>query len=318
MSGRRGAAYLATLVNVARTPSKRRTLPGLALALLFAGPVPAIRAQISLTPDPAQRAQDLFHLAEEARRQGDDQTAVRLLSQVAALDPQAVLPRLEWAASLLALNLPEGADQALAPIRGSVEETAEANPHQAARWMRLEGAVEQRAGHHAEALRLYERAAGFEPTDIGLRAQLIGLYRARGEEARAVPHLRAVADLLPGNAELRVELGRALLSLERWDEAARAFREALGVRSDLDPAWDGLGVALTAQGHMTEAEDVLRQGIQLVPRSSLLHEHLGDVLFADGRFNAALTAYQRAALLGPADRETLAHKIDRVRAKLEP
>ncbi|MBW3661329.1 MAG: tetratricopeptide repeat protein [Gemmatimonadetes bacterium] len=168
-----------------------------------------------------------YHLAREARARDELERAAALLELAVDLDPAAVLPRLDRVEVLLELNRPRAAASILAPIAARVEAETAARPATAARYHRLIGAVALRSGQPHQAIEGYERASRLAPWDLRIRAQLIGLHRATGDPAGAIPHLRAATEALPENAELRVELGDALLDLERYTEAEAAYLDAL-------------------------------------------------------------------------------------------
>lgn len=271
------------------------------------GPAPRLAPPIGANP--ADLA-TLFHLALEARRRGDPEAAADWLELVVRADPGAVVPRLERAGALLEAGRPEAVEAALGELPRGL---AEGDSATAAEVHRLRAAAALRLGRPEAALAGYEAAAALAPGDLGLRAQLIGLYRAAGREDAAVEHLRVAADLRPQSADLRLQLGQALLGLDRWTEAELAFRVALALAGDTEDAWDGLGLALAGQSRFAAAAEAFRAGLAATPSSSLLYEHLGDALLDDGQVEDALTAYRRAATLGPG-REGLADKIQRAEA----
>ena len=290
-----------------------------ALVLLLAGLPAESRACVQQQElvGPAT-GEALFHLAIEARRQGDERYAATVLERVVRLDPQAVLPRLEWAEALMSLREPALVEALLAPIAARVDAEAERRPDSAARFYRIRGNVATRAGRVEDALVQYERAIGHAPTDLGLRGLVVSMYRSRGDDRAAARHLVAAASLRPGDADLRMEAGRALLGLGRFEEAEREFRVALHIDLYAVSAWTGLGEALAGQERWADAEEVVRGGLQLAPDSSPLHELLGDALLGGGRAKEALVWYTRAAALAGTTPPALQGKIERVRARLQP
>jgi len=261
------------------------------------------------------RAHELFFLAEEALQRGEQERAAIWLDEAVRLDPESVLPRLELASALLDLQAVARAEGVLEPIEDRIEEEADSLPHQASRYWRLRAASSSRLGDREKSIGFYERSAAYAPADLGLRAQLIGMYRSVGEPDAAVRHLRAAAALVPHNPEVRLELGRGLLSLSRWHEAESAFRDAVGLEPGLSDAWHGLGLALIAQSRFEQAEEALRRGVRLDPSAPDMHEHLGDALMGTGQAAEALRAYRRAAALS-GDDAGVAEKIERARARL--
>lgn len=294
--------------------SGRRLAVGAILALGLASDV---RGQTPpAVADRRAGAAELFLLGLEARHAEEPEAAARSFEAAVGLDPEAVLPRLEWAAALMVLGRSEAVEAALKPLAGRIDSLADSEPSLGARYYRLRAAAASRAGHTDRSLSLYETAARYAPLDLGLRAQLIGIYRARDAPERAIVHMQAAAELMPGNADLRVELGRALLDLTRWAEAEEVFRSALAIRLGHEGAWDGLGLALAHQRRFASAEEAFRAGLRVAPASARLYEHLGDALLNDSRPEAALAAYRRAAALSPTDPAGLTAKIERARAAL--
>jgi len=261
------------------------------------------------------RAHELFFLAEEALQRGEQERATVWLDEAVRLDPESVLPRLELASALLSVQAAARAESVLEPIEERVEGEADSLPRQASRYWRLRAAASSRLGDREEAIGFYERSAGHAPADLGLRAQLIGMYRSVGEPDGAVRHLRAAAALVPHNPEVQLELGRGLLALSRWDEAEAAFRDAVGLEPGLSDAWHGLGVSLIAQSRYEQAEEALRRGVRLDPSAPDMHEHLGDALMGRGQAAEALRSYRRAAALS-GDDAGIAEKIERARTRL--
>ena len=263
------------------------------------------------------RATLAYHLGLEARRGGDLALAAQNFAIAVALDPKGVLPRLEWASALLELGQAPAAGQALAPLDGWWSALAAGPDDNGARYARLSGRVAARAGDDDAAIAWFEQAAARAPYDLGLRSELIGRYRLRSENERAIVHLEAAAAMMPSNAEVRVELGRSLLDLTRWLDAEAAFAEAALLDPRMERAWDGLGQARARRGDLTGAEEAYRYGLSVAPASAVLYEHLGDALFDGGRASAALVAYRRAAALSPGE-PRIAEKVERAAARAVP
>lgn len=288
------------------------------LVLLLAGGPATAQTDPGTAVVSSDEGDALFHIAIEARRQGDDRLAAALLERVVRLDPAAVLPRLEWAETLLVLRETDLVEPLLAPIADRIEAEAGARPETAARFFRLRGSAAARAGRSADALDLYERAISFAPADLGLRSLVVSMYRTRGDRESAARHLVAAAGLRPGDADLRIEAGRALLGVARFGEAEGEFRNALRIDMWAVRAWQGLGESLAGQERWADAEEVYRGGIQLAPESAALHELLGDALMAAGRVKEAVVWYTRASALPGADAPALHRKLEQARGRLGP
>ena len=299
----------------------RRLFPTFATLLLFLT-LPAARSPVfaqqavAISPDVGGEA--LFHLALEARRNGDERLAAVVLERVVRLDPEAVLPRLEWAEVLLSLGEPGLVEALLMPVAERIEAAAGERPDSAARFYRLRGNAAARANRKADALELYERAIVLAPYDLGLRGLVVSMYRAGGDKDSAARHLVAAASIRPQDFDLHLEAGRALLVVDRFADAEGEFRMALRIDLQSVSAWQGLGESLAGQEKWADAEEVYRGVLPLAPESAPLHELLGDVLLAGGRAKEALVWYNRAAALGGSAAPALADKIEQAQAQLRP
>src|SRR6185295_17291553 len=86
-----------------------------------------------------------------------------------------------------------------------------------------------------------------------------------GRKEEIIPHfLRALA-LDPRRADAHNNLGKALLDLERYEEAEASLRRAIALDPRLGPAWFNLATVLFGAGRLEEAEQAYRRGVELEP-----------------------------------------------------
>jgi tetratricopeptide (TPR) repeat protein len=115
---------------------------------------------------------------------------------------------------------------------------------------------------------------------------------------------------------VRVELGNLYMDHERWDEAVRWYREALGLRPDLSDVRTDLGACLVHSGRpaegLAEFEAVLEQ--ENGHRNALYNK--GIALTQLGRTEEAIAAWEEVLRLYPADPQLrgLQGQIDALRA----
>ena len=102
--------------------------------------------------------------------------------------------------------------------------------------------------------------------------------------------------------EVSAALAHLYLVSGRSDEAAARYRTAIRADPDNADGYMGLGEALEAGGHDTEAERALRQGVEVEPTYWGAQTALGNFLFRHGRSAAAIPIYQRVTELVPASR----------------
>ncbi|MDD1752717.1 MAG: tetratricopeptide repeat protein [Methanotrichaceae archaeon] len=101
------------------------------------------------------------------------------------------------------------------------------------------------------------------------------------------------------NALVWVSMGIDLVKLNKYDEAIKAFDEAL----DLDPmsatAWSGKGTALQKLGKDDEAITAFDKALDLDPMSATAWSGKGYVLQKLGKDDEAITAFDKALDLDP-------------------
>ena len=102
--------------------------------------------------------------------------------------------------------------------------------------------------------------------------------------------------------EVSAALAHLYLVSGRSDEAAARYRTAIRADPDNADGYMGLGEALEAGGHDTEAERALRQGVEVEPTYWGAQTALGNFLFHHGRSAAAIPIYKRVTELVPASR----------------
>ena len=80
----------------------------------------------------------------------------------------------------------------------------------------------------------------------------------------------------------------------RYDDAAKAFRNALGIKPDWAEARSLLGSVLTQTGDLHGAEQELRKAVQIKPDYAEGWNYLGEFLKAHGKEKEAQEAFNKA------------------------
>jgi tetratricopeptide (TPR) repeat protein len=132
-------------------------------------------------------------------------------------------------------------------------------PRSRAMWCLLASA---RAKEPAEVLATYEQALRHFPGDPQFRSEIIELERtmSRISAEEAIRRLEAVVAQEPEKYDIHVFLGRAYARKGDHAGAERAYRRAIELNPSLKVAYDGLALALIAQGRTDVEESGLRQG----------------------------------------------------------
>jgi Flp pilus assembly protein TadD len=110
--------------------------------------------------------------------------------------------------------------------------------------------------------------------------------------------LTAEADSRP-LPEMRLAIGRVYLSLQRWEDAERAFRSVLEIDSDSAAAHAGLGSALLGKRDPHGAAQAALEAVGLRFEDYASHYLLGAALAQTGNVARAVQAFQTCLALRP-------------------
>lgn len=111
-----------------------------------------------------------------------------------------------------------------------------------------------------------------------------------GRAARAVEVLTSLAAAHPKEAEVRYELGYALMKDYKFDRAAATFRSLRGEIGDA--AYQMEGNALDMAGRRGDAVRTYREGLKAYPASGRLKMELGTVRMQEEDYDGALALYR--------------------------
>jgi len=111
--------------------------------------------------------------------------------------------------------------------------------------------------------------------------------------------IEKAAKLLPDDAETHYNLGIALKTLGRFDEAVTSFRRALMIKPDYFKAHCNLGESLRRLGRFDAAIASHCRALEIKPDYAEAHNNLGIVLKDLRRLNEAVASYCRALEINP-------------------
>jgi len=133
----------------------------------------------------------------------------------------------------------------------------------------------------------------------------------RYDFAEALPDLSAALSLDDGNARARFLRGRALMHLDRAQQAAADFKAYTALRGEDSEGWLALGEAEGKAGRPNDAQKTYRRAEQLAPTDFRPALGRARLLAEKSRCKEALTLLDRAdAIAGGRSPEVLAERAD--------
>jgi serine/threonine-protein kinase len=171
-------------------------------------------------------------------------------------------------------------------------------PEDSQAWQNL-GLALRDANRPADAVKALRKAVDLKKDASTFRV-LTDVLNHLGRYVDAEAAGREAVKLDPRNAEGHFRLGLALMSQDRFADAAEAFRASNTLMPFPTTAFN-LGSCLSRLKRWPEAEAGFRQAIQLDPKYALAHRELGSLLLERGDPGGAAESLRTAVQLGPKD-----------------
>uniref|UniRef100_A0AAG5D4W6 Tetratricopeptide repeat protein 27 n=1 Tax=Anopheles atroparvus TaxID=41427 RepID=A0AAG5D4W6_ANOAO len=118
-------------------------------------------------------------------------------------------------------------------------------------------------------------------------------YFARKDYATAIEHLRRSIDINCMQEPTLLRLGYSALQLERWEEAAHAYRLYTSFESHGFESWNNLAKAYIKLGEKTRAHKILQEALKCNFNNWMVWENFLIVSVDTRNFEDALNAYER-------------------------
>src|SRR5262249_14507453 len=125
------------------------------------------------------------------------------------------------------------------------------------------------------------------------------LTRERSWEVRAVSIVQRAAEIDGASVDVQVALGEVYWALDRHALALEHYDKALGVAPECSDAWIGRARSLALVGRGSEAEQVGRRAVELVPEDWRAWNALGRVHYERGDYRKAEDAWRKVVELVP-------------------
>jgi serine/threonine-protein kinase len=223
----------------------------------------------------------------------DPEAALELVRRALRADPGFAQAR-ALEGELLLSRFRVGRDEAsLRQAAAACRKAVDSAPELAAAHLCLARALDE-LGRPLEASASYLRALELDPTDWDAHLELHQVYRELGVPEGAERAWRRLIERHPTHWSGHASLGLYLFDANRDAEAVEQFQAAVALAPRSARAYRYLGNADYYLGRYEEAMSSYERSLALRPDSSA-HRHVGNVYSALRRFPEAVAAYERAA-----------------------
>jgi tetratricopeptide (TPR) repeat protein len=242
-----------------------------------------------------------FYLGQIADQAGRAEDAMRWYAEVASGE-HTVSAKVRAAQILLRQNKFDEARERLAAARAEAPGET--------RLLVAEAQLLRDAGRHAEAFAFLAQALEVQPDHPDILYETALAAEKLGYVDVLERHLRRLILLKPDSAQAYNALGYSFADRNtRLDEAAQLIDKALSLAPDDPFILDSKGWLLFRQGKSAAALEALQKAYAQKPDAEIA-AHIGEVLWALGRPNEAMSVWREASKAHPTN-EALAETIKR-------
>jgi serine/threonine-protein kinase len=162
-----------------------------------------------------------------------------------------------------------------------------------------EGAALAVAGRFDEAAAAYARAMTLDPTNPELLWRLGDLAFGQKDPKGAEAYYRRAVDAGKNEWEPNMRLGGFLYREGRYEEALQAYDRARALAPDHARIYANLAAVYHQLDRTDEAAAVLQRSLEITP-DTVTYSNLGTLLYFEGRYAEAVSAFERGVQLGAA------------------
>lgn len=254
----------------------------------------------------ASMAQALFVSSTIAYSERDSEMALASVRLSLYLDPTPDRVRIFLGQVEQALNDDDSADAVWAAIGRDSPFYAEASLRRAG--------LRRDNGDSAGALSLLDQALSAAPENLSLVSEKAGLLHADFKDRAALDALKArVAQAGDADFTWQTWFLEAMIydSLDDWPDAETAIKKAQALNPGRPEILNFLGYGWISRGlHVQEGMDLVRQALNITPKSGAIIDSLGWGYYKLGDYDQALSFIEQAVQLEPADPEINEHLGD--------
>ncbi|MBG15829.1 MAG: hypothetical protein CL853_05700 [Crocinitomicaceae bacterium] len=125
------------------------------------------------------------------------------------------------------------------------------------------------------------------------------LFMKVNKWVKALKLLNQVSEKVPNNIDVHLNIGKACLHRQLWDDAQSAFIMALSIDDTNSVAHHGLGISLLRRGVFEAALDEFFLALETNYAYPSAHYHIGETLVRLNKYKEAEQAFKAAVSLAP-------------------
>jgi tetratricopeptide (TPR) repeat protein len=169
----------------------------------------------------------------------------------------------------------------------------------------LAGLTWRQSRMYADIETLYQNTLDANPTCWMAHNNLGQALVSLGRSEEAIDHFRKALEIKPDHAEAHNNLGAALFKKGQVDEAIGHYQAALGSKPRSVETHSNIGLALLAKGQVDDATAHYSKAVEIRPDFEHAHYSLGTALARQGRTDEAIFHYRKALEIKPDDVDAL-------------
>ena len=156
----------------------------------------------------------------------------------------------------------------------------------------------------SNAVTLWGDTVSKSPQKVRPHNNLGNALKSQGKIEEAIVHFNQALQINPAYAKAYNNLGTALAAQGKTEEAIKNFGIALSINPGNAEAHSNIGVALATQGKIEKAIAHFKTALNLKPDHAKVHSNLGAAFVRKGQLQEALKHFQIALRLMPGDVQT--------------
>ncbi|AFY42344.1 tetratricopeptide repeat protein [Nostoc sp. PCC 7107] len=162
-----------------------------------------------------------------------------------------------------------------------------------------QGIAAQETGEYSKAEAIWRVVLGIDSYNAGAYNNMGNALRSQQKLDEALAAYQTAIKINPKLANAYNGLGNVLRDQGKLDEALATYKIAIKLDGKLANAYNGMGNVLSEQGKLNESIAAYQKSIQLDPKNALPYNGMGNVLIYQGKLDEAIASYRKAIQFDP-------------------